>query len=110
VLLLSMLVAALVALASLSQLRDVHRSGFEWSPGIVTLIVLILAVTGHRLAWGIAFALAAIGTAFQLVWALSDLGEPARSAVAAVGVIICLALWGLNPDDEMPQPAPPDQG
>jgi hypothetical protein len=108
-LLISILVAALVALATLSRVREVHRSGFEWTPGLLTVIVLILAVTGHRFAWGLAFALAAIGVGLQAAYALSDLGEPARLAVAAVGVVVVLALWGLKPDDEE-LPSPRNQG
>lgn len=109
VLLISILVAALVALAALSQVREVRQGGFEWTPGIITVIVLILAVTGHPFAWGIAFALAAIGTGLQIALALSDLGEPSRLAVAAIGAVVVLALWGVRPDDE-PAPAPPGQG
>lgn len=105
----SILVASLVALASLSRLQEVRRSGFEWTPGIVTLIVLVLAMTGHRVAWAIAFVLATIGAGFQLAYALSDVGEQARLAVAAVGAVVVLALWGLRPQDE-PAPPPPTQG
>jgi hypothetical protein len=108
-LLLSILVAALVALATLSRLREVHRSGFERTPGIITAVVLILAVTGHPFAWGLAFALAALGTGFQTAYALSDLDEPARLAVAAVGLVVVLALWGLRPQEE-PAPPPRTQG
>jgi hypothetical protein len=44
-LLIAILVAALVALAALSGLDEVRSSGFEWTPGIITVIVLLLAVT-----------------------------------------------------------------
>jgi hypothetical protein len=108
-LLIAILVAAVVALVSLSQLREVERSGFEWTPGIVTVIVLLLAVTGHRFAWGLAFALSAIAAGFQLVYALSDLGAHSRMAVASVEAVVVLTLWLLRPEDE-PAPSPRDQG
>ncbi len=96
-LLIAVLVAALVALATMSRLEEVHRSGFEWTPGLITVIVVILAITGRPLAWGISFGLGAVGACIQTVYALGDLGEPARLAVAAVAAIVVLALWGLKP-------------
>ena len=109
VLLISILVAALVALAALSQLREVRQAGFEWTPGIITVIVLILAVTGHPFAWAVSFVFASLGTFVQLGLALNNLDEPSRLAITGLGVIVLLALWGLKPEDE-PAPAPPGQG
>jgi hypothetical protein len=99
-LLIGILVAALVALAALSRLDEVRSSGFEWTPGIITVIVLILAVTGHGLAWGIAFALAAIAVGLEAVLTVAEPWEPARLAVTAVGAVVVLALWALKPEDE----------
>jgi hypothetical protein len=99
-LLIGILVAALVALAALSGLDEVRSSGFEWTPGIVTVIVLLLAVTGHPFAWGIAFALAAIGVGLEAVFTVVEPWEPARLAVTAVGAIVVLSLWSLKPADE----------
>jgi hypothetical protein len=108
--LIAILVASIVALATMAQLREVQRSGFEWTPGLITVIVLILAVSGRPLAWGIAFGLAAVGTAVEAAWALGNLDEAARLAVTSVGLITCLALWGLRPeeaDEAAASPAPP---
>jgi membrane-bound ClpP family serine protease len=105
--LIGILVAALVALAALGRLDEVRSSGFEWTPGIITVIVLILAVTGHGLAWGIAFALAAIGVGFEAVLTVAEPWEPARLAVTAVGGAVVLALWALKPPDEATPPTRP---
>jgi hypothetical protein len=63
--LIGILVAALVALTALSSLEEVRSSGFEWTPGLITVVVLLLAVTGHRFAWGVAFALGAISVLLE---------------------------------------------
>ncbi len=93
------LVAAVGALAALARLREVERSGFEWTPGLITVLVLFLAITGRRGAWAVAFVFAGVNTLLGWVAAISDL-EPSRLAVAAVGTIGALALWGLRPEDD----------
>lgn len=97
--LIPILVAALVALFSLAQLREVQRAGFEWTPGFITLLVLVAAIAGNRPAWALAFVVAGIGVTLGWVVALSRLDEPAHAAVAAVGTVVLISLWGLRPDE-----------
>jgi hypothetical protein len=108
--LIAILAAAVVAVTTLTRFPAVQRSGFEWTPGILTVIVLVLAANGRPLAWGIAMGIGGLMTAFEAVLAIRDLQDPVPLALTSVGVIACLALWGLKPEEPSETSAPRNQG
>ena len=50
-LLIAILVVAVVSLGALSQIDAVVDVAGEWTPSIVALFLLLLALLGSRLAW-----------------------------------------------------------
>jgi hypothetical protein len=107
--LVSILIAGFVALFFLSRLDEVQRAGFEWTPGVLAIVVILAGIAQNRLAWATSFVVAVVASGFGWAIASTRLDEPAHATIAAVGTVIALALWGLKPVDE-PIAPPPDQG
>jgi hypothetical protein len=97
-LLISILVAALVSMSALSRVDDVADLAGRWTPSIIGLLLLLLALVGSRIAWAVSFVIAAFAAGLQIVAALTALDVPERTAVAGVSLVFVLALWGLRPE------------
>ena len=106
--LIAILVAAVASFSALAAVPDIGaRAGIDWTPSLFGFVLLLLAATGVRLAWGISFVGSVILAGWLLTSALVNAEVPERWAFAGVAAVVALDLWALRPVEPLP---PPNQG
>jgi len=110
-LLIAILAAAEVAAWSITRIPSVvERSGIQIrGPGIVGLVILVLALSGNRFAWALCFVGVVFIVAITLVMLIRD-PDPANWALTGLQVAVALTLWGLKPEEPFETSAPRNQG